>query len=289
MARFNEQDDDFYKPVMRDKERIDSDLEVFRNLDNYVSTKANFEDDVPEEERNEVSFYAWYNDLEPCFSREELAQKLADKEATFLVEDGKVVESYYFCNPDAKYDYYCVIGSDSFARFQGVEFVMKDGTKKNSGRIGDLDIDATVAECVEEAREDYRKVFDAIGILNHIPWTEFLIRRDKGEITIDEARTLYNAQEDVRRFNKWAGENNFYFLDADDFRCTEDEYVKDVTFPCFSANILGEWLEKAEMGWWGLTSNDKESAVWKDMLESALRKAQEENPDEEFHVLDCHI
>lgn len=289
MARFNEQDDDFYRPVMRDKERIDSDLEVFRNLDNYVSTKANFEDDVPEDERNEVSFYAWYNNLEPCFSREELAQKLADNEATFLVEDGKVVESYYFCNPDAKYDYYCVIGEDSFARFQGVDFVMKDGTKKNRGRIGDLDIDATVAKCVEEAREDYRKVFDAIGILNHIPWTEFLKRRDNGEITIDEARTLYNKQEDVRRFNKWAGENHFYFLDADDFRCTEDEYVKDVTFPCFSANILGEWLEKAEMGWWALTSNDKEPAVWKDMLERALRKAQEENPDEEFHVLDCHI
>jgi hypothetical protein len=72
-------------------------------------------------------------------------------------------------------------------------------------------------------------------------------------------------------------------------RGTEEEYVKDITFPIFSANILGEWFEKAEMGWWALTSNDKDPAVWKDMLESALRKAQEENPDEEFHVLDCHI
>lgn len=288
MARFNEQDDDFYRPVMRDKDSVDCDLEVFRNLDNYSSTKASFEAEVPEGERNEVSFYAWYNDLEPCFSREELAQKLADNEPTFLVEDGKVVESYYFCNPDAKYDYYCVIGEDSFARFQGVEFVMKDGTKKNRGRIGDLDIDATIAECVEEAREKYRKVFNALGILNHIPWTEYLKRRDKGEITIDEARTLYHEQEDVKRFNKWAGENNC-FLDADDFRCTEEEYVKDITFPIFSANILGEWFEKAKMGWWAFTSNDKDPAVWKDMLESALRKAQEENPDEEFHVLDCHI
>ena len=65
--------------------------------------------------------------------------------------------------------------------------------------------------------------------------------------------------------------------------------MKDITFPCFSANILGEWLEKAEMGWWAMTSNDKEPADWKKIVETALHKAQDEHPDEEFHLLDCHI
>jgi hypothetical protein len=289
MARFDEQDECYYKPVKRERENVELDLNVYRNLGDYPETKAHFEKEVEPSERNEVSFYAWYNEIEPCYSREELDEKLNSGERAFLVEDGKVTESYYFANPDAKYDYYCVVGSDGFARFQGVSYIMKDGTRAVGGRIGDLDIDATVAEAVEKARADYRKVHEGVGELHHTKWADYVKRIDDGGITIDEARTLYHEQEDIKRFNKWCNEQKLYFLEADNYLCTEEEYVKDITFPCFSANILGEWLEKAEMGWWAMTSNDKEPADWKKIVETALHKAQDEHPDEEFHLLDCHI
>ena len=289
MARFNEQDSDFYRPTERRKEDVEFDLNVYRNLDDYPETKAHFEKEVEPSERNEVSFYAWYNGIEPSYGMEEAEAKLGKGEDTFLVEDGKVKKSWYTANPDAKYDYYCVIGEDSFARFQGSTLVMKDGSHASRGRVGDIDIEATVNEAVNEKLARYRKVHEAVGNLGHKTWPEFLKRVEDKEITIDEARTIYHAQEDVKRFAEWARSQNNPFMDADEYACTEDKFVENETIPVFCANILGEWVEQAEMGWWGMTSNEKSKADWKSLLERTLRKAQEEHPDEEFHFLDCHI
>lgn len=48
----------------------------------------------------------------------------------------------------------------------------------------------------------------------------------------------------------------------------------------------GEWHETARMGWWGMTSDDKERSAWREELESYLKSV---DPDTEITAIDFHI
>ncbi len=59
----------------------------------------------------------------------------------------------------------------------------------------------------------------------------------------------------------------------------------------FSSSALittnGEWYEKGEMGWFGMSSSNKESiATFRDLLKEKLKEA-----DQEYFItmIDCHI
>lgn len=288
MARYNEQDEKYFDAVEYTEDEIKETLNYYKN-DEYKETNDDFVDKYPDsKDRTEVTFYSWYENSTPCYDEEALQKCIDAKERCFLVKDGKIVKSYHFYNPNAKYDYYGVIGDDPFCRWGDTGFRLKNGETVQCGRIGDLDIDGTIKDEIESRRNHYRKVFDGVGKLNHTPWPKYLERRDKGEINIDEARELYHAQPDVKRFNEWCRKEN-YWLEPDNYLCTEDEYVEFTTFPVFCANILGQWLEKGEMGWWGIVTDKKEPKNWKEVIETALHDAQKNHPDELFHVLDCHI
>jgi hypothetical protein len=47
----------------------------------------------------------------------------------------------------------------------------------------------------------------------------------------------------------------------------------------------GEWHEKGEMGWWGLTNNEKEDNTWEKELHKILKKYA----DDYIIGVDCHI
>ena len=288
MEKCNEQDEKFFKPV-EDKD-IDWYLNFFKNLDEDSETKTLFYEKYPLQEDREsfVKFFGWFEKSTPVYKEEDLDAFFKEKKKVFLVKNGEVKKAYYYHNPDTKYDYYCIIGEDSFARWQSLSFIMKDGARANTGFIKDLNIDATVKECVEKDREEYRKVFSALGRLNHKPWKYFLEMEERKEITLEQAREMYNSQEDVERFKKWSRDNDLW-LDADNYLCTEEEFVENTTFPIFCANILGEWFEKGEMGWWAVVHDEKEPATWKKLIEEKLHEVQETHPNEVFHVLDCHI
>ena len=288
MAPYNEQDEKYYTPVEYTEEEINETLSHLGD-EQYNETNKMFLKEYPEEEdRTPIKFYAWYEDTIPCYDEDTLKQYIDKKRKCFLVKDGKIVKSYQFYNTNAKYDYYGVIGDDPFCRFGGVGFRMKDGSTVQSGRIGDMDIDGIIAEEVESRRKHYREVVGACGEFTHTPWSKYMERKDKGDISADEARVLYNAQPGVNKFKEWC-KREHYWLDADDYLCTEDEYIEFATVPVFCANILGKWIEKGEMGWWGMVIDEKEPKSWKDVIETALRDAQKNHPDAVFHVLDCHI
>lgn len=48
----------------------------------------------------------------------------------------------------------------------------------------------------------------------------------------------------------------------------------------------GEWHESARMGWWGMTSDDKEKKAWREEFESYLKSV---DPDTEITAIDFHI
>lgn len=288
MARYNEQDEKYFDAVEYTEEEIKEIISHYGD-DEYRMTNDDFIKKHPDsKDRNQITFFAYYEDSTPCYDEESLQKCIDEKRGCFLVKDGSIVKSYRFYNTKAKYDYYGVIGEDPFCRWGGIGFRLKDGSTVQVGRIGDLDIDGTIKDEIESCRKHYRKVFDGVGRLNHTPWAKYLERRDKGEITIEEARELYHAQPDIKRFNEWC-RNEKYWLEPDDYLCTEDEYVEFTTFPVFCANILGQWLEKGDMGWWGIITDEKEPKKWKETIEKALHDAQDNHPDELFHVLDCHI
>lgn len=288
MAPYNEQDEKYFDAIEYTEEEIKEILSHYGS-DEYKMTNDDFIEKYPDsKDRNQITFFAYYEDSIPCYDEESLQKYINEKRKCFLVKDSSIVKSYHFYNTKAKYDYYGVIGEDPFCRWGDIGFRLKDGSTVQVGRIGDLDIDGTIKDEIESCRKHYRKVFDGVGKLSHTPWAKYLERRDKGEITIEEARELYHAQPDIKRFNEWC-RNEKYWLEPDDYLCTEDEYVESTTFSVFCANILGEWLEKGDMGWWGIVIDEKEPKKWKETIEKALHDAQDNHPDELFHVLDCHI
>jgi len=54
----------------------------------------------------------------------------------------------------------------------------------------------------------------------------------------------------------------------------------------FCLVVDGEWIEKGQMGWWGISTNNKEQQDWNDEFFSILDKLPENS---EFHLIDFHI
>lgn len=48
----------------------------------------------------------------------------------------------------------------------------------------------------------------------------------------------------------------------------------------------GDWLGSGDMGWFGISTNDKEERAWNDELQTLLNEAQD---DDFLVVVDCHI
>ena len=48
----------------------------------------------------------------------------------------------------------------------------------------------------------------------------------------------------------------------------------------------GDWAGSGDMGWFGISSNDKDERVWKDELQKLMSEAQD---DDYIVSIDCHI
>jgi hypothetical protein len=48
----------------------------------------------------------------------------------------------------------------------------------------------------------------------------------------------------------------------------------------------GEWIEKGQMGWWGISSGDMKPEEWCDLFDKAIEEASD---DTLFTIVDCHI
>ena len=287
MEKYNEQDKDFFEPV--ENEDRESIVKKYEENENDVRTR--FVLDKGNDNDTLDLFYKWYTGKTPAYTDAELDYLMQKKIPCFLYKNGKVEKSYSFRNPNAKYDYYSIVGEDIWARWD-IGFIMKDGTKASTGRLGDIDIDASVADRVDTIRKTYRTAMTGFDRpLEHIVWSKFIERIDNGELTLDEACALYWEQPDVKKFKQLCqedGRDEMIFW-ADDFTKTEDEYVSGITLEIYCLNIMGEWMSLGDMGLFGISDDKMTRAEWKETLEKTLHETQEKYPDEEFHILDCHI
>lgn len=72
---------------------------------------------------------------------------------------------------------------------------------------------------------------------------------------------------------------------------TEIDWESDENVPFCFVNAEGEWIEKGEMGWWGMTSNEKKTKDWHTEFKEYVRSllADPEAEDIEVYAVDFHI
>lgn len=74
---------------------------------------------------------------------------------------------------------------------------------------------------------------------------------------------------------------------VDTTEITRSQYVdRSTPFTPFAYLLDGAWHEKGEMGWWGITRNEKPQADWSVQFSEALEK---QPGDHWITVIDCHI
>lgn len=176
-------------------------------------------------------------------------------------------------NKNAKWDWYEVGG-----RWKGY-FLLKDGTRVDRCRKGDVDADAMMAVREQAARERWAAYVKAIGDTPPHTKRKVVCERHGGDT--DAAQAEYWAQPRVKVLSV-AG-----LYDADDFPETEAAMVarwRAKALCTFALLVDGEWHERGSMGWFACVSNEKD-----DWPAEFARLWAEIPDDATVTAVDCHI
>jgi hypothetical protein len=207
-----------------------------------------------------------------------------------IVQDGQLVKVVERTNPNAKWDWYQVGGRwTGFLKLKpGAEGEIgepglmtpeaKDGWA-DCARKGDVDWDGMRSEAEKEAAEHY----DKMRSLAPDDWTPWETIRDQSE-SIDKAREVYRAQPQVNAIREedcWCNVDSFL-----EERGRYIELAGKSAVATFAILRDGEWIERGEMGWWAIISNDVGKENW---MDKAWEIIQSLSDDELITVVDCHI
>jgi len=218
-----------------------------------------------------------------------------------LDESGEIAKIVRRTNPNDKWDWYQIGG-----RWSGL-FQLKDGAR---GKLGDRslldkstddreelrradqclkadkDFDGMRYQAACKANEKYDKYEEIIrefGILRS--WTS--LRDEIGSDNIDEVRKTYKAQPGINELDEKLG----FRMDCwvDQLSCGREAYVQEAERTCFQTYAVlkdGEWFERGEMGWFGMSHNEKDPVEWNGEFLQLI----ESLPDDTLlTVVDCHI
>ena len=207
-----------------------------------------------------------------------------------IVQDGKLIKAVDRTNPNAKWDWYQVGG-----RWTGF-LKMKPGASGETGepglmtpnakegwadcaRKGDVDWEGMRSEAEKEAAELYDKM-RGLAPEDWAPWET--VREQFGPI--ERAREIYNAQPQVIALRK---EEPWHEVDS--FLESRERYIElagKAAVATFAILQDGEWIERGEMGWWAVISNDTGKENW---MDKAWQIIQSVPDDEMITIVDCHI
>lgn len=225
----------------------------------------------------------------------------------------------YYENPNAKWDWYQVGG-----RWTG-KFKLKTGSVGALGRPGlmtdpapagyadqavkgSVDFEAMRDEAGAGAAEQYDLFCGLVGQVpgpvagpfSAKPWKTWkdIVHSNPGK-SRDEWAEEYYAQEVPKAFQdaKAAARgtdapkamDQVLWSDADDYACSREEFVQAARDRAISTYALvkdGEWFEKGEMGWWGVSSNEVPEGEWLGKFNELLDGLPD---DTLLTVVDCHI
>lgn len=190
----------------------------------------------------------------------------------------------YYCNPDATWDWYQIGG-----RFSG-ELLVREGTENALYLAEEYEKEITHPEgfryvngafMKDIAWEKMRELKLEAVKANYERFSEAFRTQDKSKLG-----TLASITEEG--ISEWG--TMLYLKDE-----TLEEYMirRGVTdadlhpIQTFAfVNTEGEWFASGDMGWFGMSSNDKPERVWLD----DIKVLTEEIAEDDFVVIvDCHI
>jgi hypothetical protein len=216
----------------------------------------------------------------------------------YEAEDGRYG---YWHNPNTKWDWYQLGG-----RWSGF-FKLKEGAEGEAGSPGlmtapaesgyadavmkkDIDFKSMMDEASKKAGETWDQIHEIIKGCDPIQsWEHIREVMFPGEI--DKARKFYHAQPAVVKLNKWNENNNhrFWGYNLEDFQVSREEYCLDAARASFVPYAVikdGQWHQKGEMGWFGVSNNEVSKSKWTAQVANMINELPEETL---ISIYDCHI
>lgn len=207
----------------------------------------------------------------------------------------------YYSNPNAKWDWYQVGGRWS-GFFKVKPSVNPDryevgqsglmGSHKSTGplvadqaRKGDIDWEEMKREAEEEARKQYDQ-YEAVvaGLPPALTWDQV---REKHKDDIATARTVYAEQPRVKALQK--AQLIGFMSGEEDYLIGREKYVARAgngAFTPYAVLYNGTWYERGEMGWFGMSSNEKDPDDWAAQVDNLFQSLDD---DVTITIVDCHI
>lgn len=182
----------------------------------------------------------------------------------------------YETNPDSKWDWWVIGG-----RWRGCMH-NAFGTPVDREQLVRMDFEDQAKLREVDCKAKYRMVQGVISGRDWLTWAEC---KEKFNDDIGEAREFYHGQDVMKDL----GEKNVleFFEEREDYKLSEDEYVdkrkwEEVT--PYALVMNGEWHQKGDVGWWGLSSNEDDD--WDQKFLDLIKQA----PAKHYvTMVDCHI
>lgn len=189
---------------------------------------------------------------------------------------------YSRTNPDAKWDYWTVGGRYAGAfkpgdtiqvsEFRRVRGALLDARKSQLASVWDL--------CrAKYAREPFKgKTFEEA----RRAWIDLVAEARKSE-----GMSPWKAVDALPDGKELRSAASHYWEGLPDDVATREDFIATAT-PISAFAILkdGKWMEKGEMGWFAIVSNEKEDGEWKQTITEVIDGL----PDSAWMtIVDCHI
>jgi len=161
----------------------------------------------------------------------------------------------YYHNPNAKWDWFSIGG-----RWTGY-FKLKEGA------IGGLGTPGVFGNSPKDGYADFVEKGD-------IDWEG--MRKD----ALADAKKWWEEAEGKDKSDRYFK----YGIRKED---TEESYLKRQSSTATFAVVKdGKWYEKGKMGWWAITSEEKEDGMWEEEFDKLISDIPDTTP---LALVDCHI
>lgn len=309
---FNDLEEEMLTKYMTgDTEMIElSDGNLYSKYDDMFKTMENF-----------VTKYKYpegYNTVKMPFTREypTFDDYVRDYEG-YAERDAETGKYGYWENPNAKWDWYQLGGRwNGFFRLRiGREGVSGPGSWANEYRSpsddhadqalkGDIDFEGMRFDAKKSAEEEWDTIVSWYGDPPKIEQTwfdfmnmEFLDIEQKRDAYWNQPSLLYwkdmqnkLRQDDVAK-EKYSKRqlDTLLWAELSKYQCTKKEHIDAAgasAIATFAFVKDGQWVERGNMGWWGMVSNEEDMAEWQRKFSEMLDGLPD---DTLLSVIDCHI
>ncbi|MBB2169654.1 hypothetical protein HLH36_15075 [Gluconacetobacter aggeris] len=217
----------------------------------------------------------------------------------------------YFENPNAKWDWYVIGGrwagelmihEDVAAEYQLVRQSPRGRILVNEARRRDIDFEEMERQACDAAmsrwqqtREIVQKIISLDDLHAIRNWNDIWIEMQRREGSIDEARTRYWGQKGLSELRQALSEAQSWGWDTSPedivamLSRKPEEYAAcqaRQTWLPFALVHEGEWIEKGQIGWFGMTVDELDDAAWADRIRVLILNLPGET---RISVVDCHI